>query len=274
MAVCVITTHAAEFLSLPGSALYHVTRDAEGARAIPLRAQDVLTLDAASAASEVGLGRGDLLSLVRAFVIVEGEHDAALVRTWLAEELSAAQATVLPLRGTPHLNTILDCQMLLTYTTAEIIIVLDRARDALRAAWQDAMSGPAARRSKRLASERRRIQSSGRESSEEAKLWELMNAAVGSHAAKRLHIHPLSKPDVMEYLPAHRLTGQSDDTWPALVKQWGHRGEFKNWLRQRGAVISSSRLAYLASDQPPPEEFRALGSAIVRHVDRGLQRPD
>lgn len=91
---------------------------------------------------------------------------------------------------------------------------------------------------------------------------------------KRLHIHPLSKPDVIEYLPAQRLTGRPDDTWPNLIKQWGHRGDFKTWLRQRGAVISSVRLAYLAADLPPPDEFRTLGSAILRHVDKALRHLD
>ncbi len=264
--VACLSTHAAEFLSLPDSHLVHVTRNEGGTALRAWRAGDLTALDDL-AVRELGITRGDALTLTRLFLIVEGEHDEALLRTWLDEDISASYTRVVKMRGTHNLFSVLDSQLLVGATDAQMLIVVDATRAALGDEWSAIHAAESSARGKRLHQAKRRLARERPLSDEERRMFELLESAVQTDLVHRVHVHGLSKDDIIEYLDANRVAGRPGVSWPQIKRERreaGYPGPLKDWLR-REATITTTSLTALASDVQPDREITALGLRL-RHL--------
>lgn len=267
-----LASHAAEFLDLDVADLWHVERDSDMASIRPLPREHLLAFTNGDHGRALGLTPAEALNLVRVFVIVEGAHDEVLLKAWLGDALDRARAHVVIMRGTRNLNSVIDCQVLLDYSEAKVVVVLDRTRAELEEVWREVARAKPARRADVLSRRRRHLEQARQLSEEEMKLFELFQAAA-RRAPQRLSFFGLTAPDVLQYLPPDALGMPPEATWPQLVQEWNHRGDFKAWLRQRGADISVRRLRRSAPDVLVPEEFERLARVIEALADEPLYPP-
>jgi hypothetical protein len=125
-APCLLATHSAPFLGLSaGSATYVlVNRDGERTKLQPFDPADLTQLD--RIAATMGFDRGDLLTLVNVWLVVEGETDKAVLDTLFARELHEAGIEVVPMHGTAKWQAVLEADALWRFTTAAVTVMFDR----------------------------------------------------------------------------------------------------------------------------------------------------
>jgi hypothetical protein len=130
----IAATHSAVAFRDPDVRLVHVDRDEGGlivCRAMEPALQNLLQPGASAprkgTSEHLGLQLADVLQFFRRFVIVEGEHDLAVIEAAIGtDELFQARSRVLPMRGTNNLMSVLGAQLIFDYTTADVLVVLDR----------------------------------------------------------------------------------------------------------------------------------------------------
>lgn len=121
-----VATHSPAFLSLPAEAATYISvhRTAEELR---LESFDAADLDALSGFStEMGYDRGELISAVSVWLVVEGATDKAVLETLYDNELRQAGIEVVPLHGTAKWQALLDADALWRFTNAPIAVRFDR----------------------------------------------------------------------------------------------------------------------------------------------------
>lgn len=127
-APCLVATHSTPFLGLPSDGadvLYvYVTRDDGGARCEPFDPGSLRTLDDMTAS--LGFDRGELLTTVSMFLVVEGIHDPFVLERVFGGELRAARIALLPMDGIANYQAVLEADALWRYTTAEVAITTDK----------------------------------------------------------------------------------------------------------------------------------------------------
>jgi hypothetical protein len=125
--LCLLATHGTPFLALPNDQdplLYvYAERTGKGTVCKPFDADEINKLD--RIVSELGFDRGELLTTVSLFLIVEGIHDL-LVLDRVFGELRAARIALLPLDGLSNYKAVLDSDALWRYTTAEVALSTDK----------------------------------------------------------------------------------------------------------------------------------------------------
>jgi hypothetical protein len=122
-----LATHALPFLSLPGDEVEYalVSRDADR-----MTRADSITADVWGAldqrTSEAGLGsRAQLIQIARAFLIVEGEHDEAVIRHFYSHALDRHRIVVLPSRGARKVRSLIEAELLALIDVPMIILFDD-----------------------------------------------------------------------------------------------------------------------------------------------------
>jgi energy-coupling factor transporter ATP-binding protein EcfA2 len=197
------------------------------------------------AVESLGLGPSDVLQTVRRFIIVEGEHDAALIEAILAgEELSRARVAVLPMRGSHNLMSVLGAQMIFDYTSADVLVVLDRTNGAhFEDVWGEA----------------KRLHESGNDdaslrvlaelsdgTAEEQKLREFCERAIRTDRSRRIEVYGLSKADVILYLPVKGFIPHAS-SWDEVVQSWDRNAcSFKEHVARGGRAVTVRRVRELA----------------------------
>lgn len=264
----VVATHSPVPFGDRDVQLVHVTRDELGLIVCRSMGGDLQALlqtqdsDVSNRAMKnLGLGPGDVLQTIRKFVIVEGEHDKAVFEAVFGrDELATARIQILPMRGTNNLMSVLGAQLMFDFTSAEILIVLDNTRGPHFASVWDAARKLHDAGDVKHAVDRLRELESG--SPEEKKLYEFCKRAINSNERGRIGVFGLTKPDVINYLPASEFVS-GVGSWDDVVREWDGRGSFKDYLRDRGANISARRLGKLAEqlDVLDPD-FVELGSQL------------
>jgi hypothetical protein len=67
-----------------------------------------------------------------------------------------------------------------------------------------------------------------------------------------------AKPDILQYLDSQEFI-DGEESWDALIRDWNHRGGFKEYLRARGARINSKTIAEVVNRMDRiPDEFIQL----------------
>ena len=86
---------------------------------------------------EIGLLKTDLLSSIRNFVVVEGDHDRIVLETAIGNELEKTKSKILTMRGTDNLLTLPESEILYEFLDSKIIIVLDGKKRATLNQYSD-----------------------------------------------------------------------------------------------------------------------------------------
>jgi hypothetical protein len=76
-------------------------------------------------ASTMGFDRGELLTLVNLWLVVEGLTEKGALEILFAAELRAAGIEVVPLHGTSKWQAVLDSDALWRFTTAKVAVLFD-----------------------------------------------------------------------------------------------------------------------------------------------------
>ena len=125
--LCLLATHGTPFLALPTDQkplLYvYARRSGKGTTCEPFDADQINILD--RSVSELGFDRGELLTTVSLFLIVEGIHDLVFVEKVFGE-LHAARIALMPLEGLSNYKAVLDSDALWRYTTADVALSTDK----------------------------------------------------------------------------------------------------------------------------------------------------
>jgi energy-coupling factor transporter ATP-binding protein EcfA2 len=239
----VVATHAPAFLN-SADIRFHVVRRSDGT--IDLRAIEFDSLDRPEdLAAELGCTVADLLNMVTRWVIVEGEHDAALVKTVFATTLRERRWQVFAMRGARNAAAAVNSRFLLDFSRADICIVLDHIGDTAMELWFAAHSAGLEGRT----SEATRLleQLADHPGNEIRYLSEAAKEALGRNQLHRIRAVGLEKPDILAYLDPADLGLLA--SWEDLRREFArtHRGpksgsDWKKWLRDRGAKINTGSI--------------------------------
>jgi ABC-type molybdenum transport system ATPase subunit/photorepair protein PhrA len=261
-----VTTHSPDMVDNPSVRLWHTTRAAGQVSLSRFQAADFQERDPAA----IGLRRSDVLLMTRAWLVVEGDHDEAVIDAWVGDELRKNLVRLIRMRGTHNALSILDSQLVFEATDARVYVVTDRTRasvvesfNKLLAFATDAASdrGDIFRRLHAVIPQERR-------DSEEGKLLELALAAVRAGEAHRLTFAGLAKADIIEYLPADAFV--PGESWESLVRQrktTDRRLPFKRWLAKiKGADVRTKalRAAVDQADHVPADVLALLHEVCPR----------
>jgi predicted ATPase len=234
-----------------------------------------LTAVTRSNMAALGLQPSDLLRRHRAFLLVEGHHDALLLEHFLGEQLRRLRVHVLPLRGARALPDALDSRFLFDFTDAIVVPVLDNlSAERIREIWEQALVMAAAQGAE-PAGVWIRAQLPARASSENQFMGQFLSRAVQSGLDSRVAPFGLSAADILEYLPVSAFARRAS-SWDALREE--HRlavaegstrvSNWKDYVSARHATDFSDErlLAAAAAMAEPPRDFVALLSFLRLHL--------
>ncbi len=125
-APCLLATHSAPFLGLSSTSASYVlvTRVGEEVNLQAIDLTDLERLDAI--AVTMGFDRGELLTLVNVWLVVEGLGDKIVLDTLFANELRAAGIEVVPMHGAAKWQAVVESDALWRFTTAEVAVMFDK----------------------------------------------------------------------------------------------------------------------------------------------------
>ena len=262
-AQCVVASHATAFLGVGDTVLNYVRRVGGSVVVEPVEAGAIDALD--DVAREVGFDRGELLSTISCFLLVEGEHDRVTLEGIFGQELRLAGVFIVPLRGSPR-RSLLDVDTLWRFMTAPVAVALDNLpMDEVAAAQAD----PACLGRLRAPT-----------ATPEAKaVATILNAALGTdkrieflgHSGSDL-IDALDESAIIETFPASGWPGQDamHEAWLAY-KSDNHAPDSarKAWLQETYGIDNSTKTYQRLADahrrlghRPPALE--AIVDAAIR----------
>jgi hypothetical protein len=271
--IAYVASHSPVALRTPWLSKIHVNSDDQNR-------VHVSALDAAGPieeiADELGVMESDLLGLKRGFVMVEGEHDVAVING-LFDHLPdfkaiSDQIVVIPMRGHRNMAAESDSKIILSYTSASLLFFVDNARNeelsGLRGkAIQLLNSGM---KPEKVIAELKLRDSRDSSSPEERTIYQIMEQSIQKRQLSRINFFGLSVKDViMLFSPEHFGLTQS---WQELEVLFGARVDrqlnFKDFLRSQGATISTAkvRAAISAIERDWPSDLLALANALAEIV--------
>ena len=230
--------------------------------------------DFKAAADVLGVDKQHLLSAVTCWVIVEGEHDVAAFAALLNDPTDyTSLIKILPARG--HMNTqnVLNCEAILNYSDAPIVIVLDGVSEIdfidVKGKIQELKRSGVPGRA--VIDRVIRPLTSGKLMPETQTLLSILTSAVNSEKFERLFLIGLKERDIIQYLPPNVLG--LNGTWESLFSEFRLSKadtSFKDWLRrQHGIKISTPLVAkwFEQLDQIQPELAEAV--TLISSLSRG-----
>jgi energy-coupling factor transporter ATP-binding protein EcfA2 len=246
----VVATHSPEFLALPQAHVLHV----DGGRARPLTSIDRANLSA------LGLRPADLLSRVKTFLLVEGEHDRIVLDALIGDELRQLRVAIVVARGAKNMRDVFDSQVLFDFSDARLVALLDnidartvhnlwnRARDLAGVGQVDEAALMV------------RAELPRSDSGENRFLAQFLTRALQTGEHERVAAWGLSKADILFYLPPSPFGIKR--TWEeALVDYREEDGNLKKWLTKKfNADFDSLETVRQASEEMDeiPEDFTQL----------------
>ena len=122
----VIATHSPAFMrARPGVAMTYLARPVDAPAAMkPFRSEDLQALS--EIALDLGLDRGELLTMKSVFLFVEGRNDQVVMETLWSGELAEYGIAVVPIHSSSKLKGIIDAEVLLRFSSAPAAAWLDR----------------------------------------------------------------------------------------------------------------------------------------------------
>jgi hypothetical protein len=230
-------------------------------------------------AERLGVDVSDLLALIRCVVFVEGEHDRVcidLLLNHIWSDLSVKNQTlVVPTRGHSFMGSAADSEIVVRYTSSELLLVVDnvqksRLEKLIRDASELIRNGNSPKKVRTICGFDALRKSA---SKEELTLIDVIERAIDNGRVSRLHVFGFSVHDIiMLFSPEKFGLSLSWDELGKEFKSHGVKGQnFKTFLREKhGAKISVSHLTKVIEslDQGWPEELLSLGNKISEIVSK------
>ncbi|KKK86998.1 hypothetical protein LCGC14_2757640, partial [marine sediment metagenome] len=197
---CVVTTHSAPFLSLAsGVRCSYVERVGDRASVFPFEPAE---LDGLSGiAAQMGLDRGELLTLVSAFLFVEGLADKWVLEALFRERLSAAGIAVVPVHSVAKMKATAEAEALFRFTRANAAVLADGLDEAaiaeLRSMIPDHEATQAALDEKEF-----------KKRTEYYAMIQLVRAAQRNQ--RQIEIYGLGAPDIFDLLDENLIRSQCE----------------------------------------------------------------
>lgn len=257
------TTHSPAFFGSADAAvvIYRGERRAE-VRPVPTKLREL--------AEVAGVSGLDLMGgWLRSFVLVEGQHDVAVIDTLLGDVIAANRSTLLPLGGVRGTAATVDASLLAENTEAQLIVVIDGLGPKTAEIWERAKArardgdGSAATS---ILRELERIP--GYESTFVRAAGERL---IETEQFDRLTLVPLSVPDILDLLPVGDFVAGAK-SWGDLRTECGRRSgsDFKQWLRsvKRARINTRSIRSSASKLDVIPSDLLALQKALEKASDR------
>ena len=235
---CIVATHSPDLVASSHVRPMQVIWDNKtGTRIRPVQVSVADGIAMESSADSLGLSVGDLWALARLTVVVEGIHDEWVFKNLIGDTIDSALAGIFAIHGATRLRSLAEARVIMRGTDSPVLIVLDDL-DASRAnaLLADVKAARLSDDSSSLGSALEALRATKGDSY--LFLHQFVHAALEVGNLDRVHIHGLSLPDVICYLPAERLL-RADVEWGELLEQWrseaGPAGasNLKKWLRGR-----------------------------------------
>lgn len=240
-AAVLVASHSPALLELPSTSPLHITRDLRGrvvARSARVRLGD--GADLALLREEAGLSPSDLLQLMTLALLVEGEHDDLVLRGLLPDDVGQIGVRLIRLHGAKYVRALLDAELLIDFTDARIMVILDNLRhvevqEAWRAAQEALVAGDEARARAALLPLRRM------DGGEPKWLAQLGLQAIDRFGTlERVRVFGLTQPDVICYLPPDAFVPGAT-SWEPLLHAWRAEAaeqhaparDIKGWLEKK-----------------------------------------
>lgn len=228
-AAVIVASHATEFHRGGADDHYlHVVRGSElddSADVVPVTPGEVLQRSGLAA---LGWTTAELAQLARAFLVVEGPHDEAILSAWLAPTLTRLHARILHMSGDHHLLSILESSVVFDLTEASVLLVLDASSGlrALAKTWSEVRAlvtdRDAVAAAARLRAHQRLLPTAQRgqpaKQSTAKALYELMDQALKRGLSDRIDTIIISEHDVLHLLPIAAFPGAGPD-WVSFHKK-------------------------------------------------------
>ena len=247
----VIASHSPSFLNAPDVTVIKLNRAGSFVTDRPV-VQYLQGIDRDELDS-LGLLPSDLLQQVRAFLLVEGQHEVEILEGLIGLELKRLGVEVLPLDKGSHLKDSTAAGVLFRFSDAPVVAMLDNLPpERLRTLWSEAV-GYLKRNG--LQSARDYLGEAMQDMPEPEGPWmrRFLTNALVENRAHRVHPWALPAGDVLEYLPASQFLPGARNWEDLKAKACKNAGrqlsgtDLKKWLRAQGADLSESRIRRLAS---------------------------
>jgi energy-coupling factor transporter ATP-binding protein EcfA2 len=269
----IAATHSTSFLAIPQASLVEVFRRTDGwttARAVEFPDQ--------AGPNSLGISRGDLLQLYQLILLVEGHHERLVFGEMLGDELGRRRVLLVPLRGSFNLNAVVDLEILAHTLEQPVLAVLDNANaDAIDRLWEGLRGLPAETQDLTAVLEDS-LGPDSKRTDEEKQISALARNLFVTGQLGRFKVYPLSRGDVVEYLPVERLVPRAT-SWEDLraehqrlrsAEERSTPRDFKRWLTEHHQADFGDDAIVLAAAiaaESPPEEFLTLLTRIDSIVD-------
>lgn len=248
--VVVVATHSPEFLDLPNAHVLHI--DAGKVRELTSANREELAV--------LGLRPADLLTQIRTFLLVEGEHERLIFEALFSEELRRMRCKIIVARGGKNMKDVFESQMIFEFTDAKVISLLDNIdAQVVTLLWEVARK-VAGEGKEPEAGQYVRSGLPGSKSGENKFLSEFLSLALKSGQHERVEVWGLSKGDILYYfspsdfglkIPFKELVMEHQD-------QFTQGGDnFKTWARKKYRADFSDRAVVLAAESLDhiPDDF-------------------
>lgn len=271
--IVLAATHSPELLDAPEGRITEVKR---GAAEFGRSLVHVLDAPDRKALADLGLLPSDLLRWPRVILLVEGEHDEAILEELLNERLRRARVKIIPLHGGVKLSHTIDSQVLFDHTDAHIVAVLDNLRaDRLTEVWDAAVALAVA--GDVFAAKETVVaglpDDRTRKGDEAGYMRGWLTAALDAGLHARATPYGLGEVDVIRYLPVDAIVPGAT-SWAELDARHQQELEtalpdkrpprdFKRWLELRLKVKTETpRLREVARGLPVPRDIERLMKTI------------
>jgi len=239
-------------ISSPHASFVWLRRDAEGIT-VPVDVSDAVVEAVKEHAVGMGLSAAEAVSLTRGWLVVEGEHDRAVVEHFFGDELRRSRIGILVLRGVGEARALLQLEHL-SQLGKPMFVLFDDTREALILS-EEPPAGLVSREEKVITELRRE--------------WRDPNV--------RLELLSFDRPDIICALPPAAVTAMLDDLHHGKSRRflgWDHLVAQHTELKQSaGGKQSPGFKQFVSKTLEIPHDADAFVAEVLRRSEPGWADP-
>ena len=252
--ILVVATHSPEFLSLPDVNVIHMVKGSPYVMSKNTREKFI----------DLGIRPSDLLSGIRTFLLVEGEHEKVIFETMFQSELERMKCRIIVARGAKNMKDIFESQFIFDFTDAVVISLLDNIQsEHVENVWNESKEMV---QSGKIIEAGQHVRQSlpGSKSGENVFLSQFLSLALANGQHERVEVCGLSKPDIVFYFRPGDFGLKK--SWTELLELHEVEKEsFKAWATKKfNADFSIGSIENAALNcEDLPDEFGELMMKIT-----------